>query len=107
MPHANSVSSIADLPAPGQVSTAMDDRVGVLKDGHLVPGQQVSIDHFVGSTKGRLFTSAGKSLATNLYTGGCLFNDHASGFVWSCNQVSLNAGETIQTKRAFERFAME
>lgn len=34
-------------PAPGRVSTIVRDREGVLKDGHLVPGQMVPVDHFV------------------------------------------------------------
>ena len=34
--------------APGRTSsTTVRDRVGALKDGHLVPGQQVSVDHFI------------------------------------------------------------
>ena len=68
-------------PAPGKTTTGVRDREGILKYGHLVPGQRVSVDHFLSSTKGRLFTSAGKSLDSELYTGGCLFNNHASGFI--------------------------
>ncbi|KAI2492298.1 hypothetical protein MHU86_22271 [Fragilaria crotonensis] len=89
-------------PAPGRVSTAVRDREGVLKDGHLVPGQQVSVDHFVSSTKGRLFTSAGRSLNSELYSGGCLFNDHASGFVHIEFQTHLNTHETLMAKENFE-----
>ena len=89
-------------PAPGRVSTAVRDREGALKDGHLVPGQTVSIAHFKCSTKGRLFTSAGKSLDSELYTGGCLFNDHASGFVHVEFQVHLTTHETLMAKENFE-----
>jgi len=45
-------------PAPGTKTTIIRDREGVIKKDHLYPGQQVSVDHFVSSTKGRLFTSA-------------------------------------------------
>jgi hypothetical protein len=60
-------------PSPGQKTTAVKDRAGVLKTDHLFPGQCVSVDHFVCSTKGRLFTSRGKTDANEMYSGGCLF----------------------------------
>ena len=89
-------------PAPGRTSTAVRDRVGALKDGHLVPGQQVSVDHFINSTKGRLFSSAGKTIDSELYVGGCLFNDHASGFVHVEFQTHLTTHETLMSKENFE-----
>ena len=52
-------------PHPGKVSTTAQDRAGILKAKPLQPGQCVSVDHFVCSTKGRLFTSFGKSAPTN------------------------------------------
>ena len=33
--------------------------------------------------------------------------DHYSGFTFIGNQISLGIGETLKTKRAFERFAAE
>jgi Reverse transcriptase (RNA-dependent DNA polymerase) len=79
------------------------DRIGVLKEDHLIPGQQVSIDHFLCSTKGRLFTSAGKSADTDhMYVSGCLFNDHASGYVHVEFQNHLTTHETLMSKENFE-----
>ncbi|KAI2491142.1 hypothetical protein MHU86_23428 [Fragilaria crotonensis] len=89
-------------PTPGRTSTVVRDRAGILKDGHLVPGQQVSVDHFISSTKGRLFSSAGKSLDSELYIGGCLFNDHASGFIHVEFQTHLTTHETLMAKENFE-----
>ncbi|KAI2500371.1 hypothetical protein MHU86_14114 [Fragilaria crotonensis] len=90
-------------PTPGRTSTVVRDRAGILKDGHLVPGQQVSVDHFISSTKGRLFSSAGKSLDSKLYTGGCLFNDqHASGFIHVKFQTHLTTHKTLMAKEKFE-----
>ena len=94
-------------PSPGKVTTIVRDRVGVLKDDHLIPGQQVSVDHFVCSTKGRLFKSAGKTIASEKYIGGCLFNDHASGYVHVEFQVHLNTHETLQAKENFELFCRD
>ena len=87
---------------PGRVSTAVRDRDGVLKKDHLVPGQQVSIDHFNCTTKGRLLSSAGKSLRSDMFCGGCIFNDHASGFVHVEFQKHLNSHETLKAKENFE-----
>ena len=41
------------------------------------------------------------------YHGGTIFVDHYSGFIFIGNQVSLRAGETAATKRAFDRFARD
>ena len=69
-------------PTNGNKSVAVRERSGVLRQDNLLPGQCFSVDHFVCSTKGRLFTSRGKTSALEqLYCGGCLFVDHASGFV--------------------------
>jgi transposase InsO family protein len=37
-----------------------------------------------------------------MFTGGCLFIDHASNFVHVENQCHLNTHETIKAKEAFE-----
>ena len=89
-------------PAPGRTTSIIRDRVGVLKDAHLIPGQQVSIDHFICSTKGRLFTSAGKTVDNEMYTGGCIFNDHASGYIHVEFQTHLTTHETLMAKENFE-----
>jgi hypothetical protein len=68
----------------------------------LVPGQQILIDHFFCSTKGRLFTSAGKSLNSELYTGGCIVNDVASGFVHVEYQTHLTTHQTLISKEHFK-----
>jgi hypothetical protein len=38
-----------------------------------------------------------------MYTGGCIFVDHASGFIIVEHQVSLNSHETLQAKESFKR----
>jgi hypothetical protein len=89
-------------PAPAKIATAIKDCAGVLKAESLVPGQQVSIDHFICGTKGRLFSSAGRSLNSDMFAGGCLFIDHASTFVHVELQKHLNTHETM---KALFRFA--
>jgi GAG-pre-integrase domain len=89
-------------PAPGKTTAVVRDRAGILKEGHLLPGQQISIDHFLCSTEGRLFTSAGKTAKDEMYVGGCLFNDHASGFVHVEFQSHLTTHETLMSKENYE-----
>ena len=81
------------------------EREMAIRRNKLTPGQQVSIDQYISRTPGRLPHTFGKERPTSQYNGGTLIVDHATGFIFSKNQVSLGAGETLQTKHAFERFA--
>ena len=84
------------------------DRAGVLKAENLVPaGQKVSIDHFICGTKGRLLSSARKSLNSDMFAGGCLFIDHAYNFVHVEFQKHLSTHETIKAKQSFELMARD
>jgi hypothetical protein len=95
-------------PTPAKITTAtIKDRAGVLKADNLLPGQQVSIDHFMCGTKGRLFSSAGRSLNSDMFAGGCLFIDHASNFVHVEFQKHLNTHETLKAKQNFELMARD
>ena len=89
-------------PSPGQQTTIIRDRAGILKDGHLQPGQQISVNHFLCSTKGRLLTSKGKTPETEMYVGGCLFIDHASNYVHVEFQQHLTSHQTLEAKEKFE-----
>jgi hypothetical protein len=75
------------------------------KRDHLIPGQAVSVDQYMGSIPGRLPNTKGKEKEKDQYTGGTIFVDHASSFIFVRNQFSLRAGETIVSKRAFETLA--
>jgi hypothetical protein len=59
----------------------------------------------MGSLPGRLPHTKGKELEKDRYTGGTIFVDHASGFIFARNQVSLRAGETIVSKKMFKTLA--
>jgi hypothetical protein len=71
------------------------------------PGEEISGDQYVCRSKGRLASTFGKENDAMRYHGGTIFVDHYSGFTFIGNQVSLGIGETLKTKRAFERFAAE
>ena len=89
-------------PSPGVTTSAVTDRAGILTQGDLFPGQRISVDHFSCSTKGRLFTSRGKTSDSTMYSGGCIFVDHASKFVHVEFQSQLNTHETAKAKELFE-----
>lgn len=90
-------------PTGTEVSHPVLDKQGALKKEDLFPGQRISIDHFICSTKGRLYESHGQSKETEKYAGGMIFVDHASGFVHIEFVVSLTASETIAAKQRYER----
>ena len=79
----------------------------VLKRDHLLPGDCISVDQCVCKTPGRLPHAFGKEAKTNKCSGGTLMVDHASGFIWIKNQVSLRIGETLRCKHEFEKFASD
>lgn len=69
----------------------------------LFPGQKVSIDHFIVSTPGRLFSSRGSESFDRCYKGGVIFKDHASGHTFVEPVVNFTAGEAIRAKKNYER----
>ena len=85
--------------------TVLDTFRREIKDGDLMPGDKVSGDQYHCAVPGRRHDTFGKESSHEKYTGGTLFVDHASGYIFLRNQVSLRAGETVQTKVLFEQFA--
>ena len=65
----------------------------------------VSADHYISRAPGRLYHTKGKSDHSDMFSGGCVFIDHASGYVSIKHQVAINATETVKAKLTFEREA--
>ena len=76
-----------------------------IKKDHLLPGQMVSADHYILQAPVRLYHTKGKSDQCEMFSGGCVFIDHASGYVSIKHQVNINATETVKEKLTFEREA--
>ena len=55
----------------------------------------------------RLPDTKGKEPKQNKYCGGTIFVDGASGFIFVSHQITLNAGETVRSKRAWESYAAD
>ena len=87
---------------PGRTTKIIQDRAGILKSGNLLPGQEVSVDHFISSVKGRLFTGFNRGSIQDKYVGGCIFVDHASANIHVEFQSSLSSHETLGAKQAYE-----
>ena len=62
-----------------------------LKKYCLLPGQMVSAEHYISRAPGRLYHTKWKSDLSDMLSGGCLFIDHASGYVRINHQVAINA----------------
>jgi len=85
---------------------AVHDKSPVLKQDKLFPGQQVSVDHFVCSTKGVSLTSRGGANAPG-YTGGCIMVDNASGLAHVEPQQHLNTHETLEAIIKYEKMCLD
>ena len=79
----------------------------ILRANALNPGDKVSTDQYISALGGRLPHTKGKEPKKNKYNGGTIFCDHATQYISLTHQVSLRAGETIQSKRRFEREATQ
>ena len=89
--------------SPGTRTVLVKDRAGILKSGNLLPGNEVSVDHFISSVRGRLFEGYNKGYIDDKYIGGCIFVDHASSYIHVEFQSSLSSHETLRAKLAYER----
>ena len=63
------------------------------------------VDHYILRAPGRIYHTKGKSYQYDMFSGGCVFIDHASGYVSIKHQVAINATETFKAKLTFEREA--
>lgn len=99
-------SKMKSRSAPGHQSVP-DLSGGNLTKGDLFPGERVSVDHFISGAEGRLYESKGRTDKEKMYHGGCIFVDHATGFVHVEHQVKLTTHETLLSKHKFEEVARD
>jgi len=88
--------------AAGNKTVRVQDTEGSTSRGKLFPGDEICVDHFVCSTKGRLFSSQGRTSDYDMFDGGCIFVDTATGYIDVAFQAHLNSHETIKAKEQFE-----
>ena len=63
----------------------------------------MSANHYSSRAPGRLYHKNFKSDQSDMFSGGYVFIDHASGYVRIKHQLAINATETIKAKLTFER----
>ena len=69
-----------------------------IKKDHILPGQMVSADHYISRAPGRLYHTKGKSDQYDMFSGGCVFIEHVSGYVSIKHKVAIKATETVKEK---------
>lgn len=67
-----------------------------------MPGQEISVDHFICSQRSRLFQTHGKESDKDKYCGGCIFVDHASNYTDVEFVQVLTTHATLDAKIYFE-----
>ena len=68
---------------------------------HLLSGHMVSAYHYISRAPGRLYQKKVKSDISDMFQVGCVFIDHASGYVSIKHQVAINATENVKAKLTF------
>ena len=63
------------------------------------------MEHFQSAIPVRLYNSKGRTYAKNMFHGGCIFVDHASGYIQVWHRVIFSDDNTIKTKLLYERDA--
>ena len=63
----------------------------------------MSIYNYISRALGRLYHTNGKSDLSEMFSGGCVFIDHASGYVNIKHHLSINTTETVKAKLTFGR----
>ena len=58
----------------------------------------VYADHYISRAPGRLYHTKGKSDQSEMFSGGCVFIDHASSYVSIKHQVDINTTENVKEK---------
>jgi hypothetical protein len=80
-------------------------REGSLNQEIFQPGQQVSVDHFMQHTQGRLYV--GQSRGWEMYMGGCIFVDRQCRHVQLNIKVGLQFSRDPQARESFEQITLE
>jgi len=91
--------------APNPAKTVMAKNPGALSVNQLAPGQLIYSDQYVTRVQGKMLPHHPDSGTEQTYSGGTIFYDAASGYVFVGHQVGFTAHETIATKLNFEREA--
>ena len=68
------------------------------KKDHIMPGQMVYADYYILRYPVRIYHTKGKPDTYDMFSGGCVFIDHANGYMSTMNQSAINATESVRIK---------
>ena len=74
-----------------------------LKKYHLMPRNVLSVDHYIFWSPGRIYHTRFKSFLLEIFSGGCVFVDHTSGYISINNQVAKNYSAYSGVKMTLQR----
>ena len=94
-------------PTTSTARPSSTDDVMKLKANHLIPGECVSVDHYMSPVRGRRLSGFAQTTNTNGYVGGSLYVDHASGKIFHYPQSELSSSTTVHAKQTLEAAAKE
>lgn len=92
---------------PGIHPSKSSPTYALLSPDNIAPGDYISCDHYGSPIKGRVVSASGHSSTRYGYEGGCIFVDHASGWIMHRPQQSMSASDTIRSKLVLEREAAD
>ena len=69
-----------------------------IKKDHFHPIHMVYKDHCISWASGRLYHTKGNSYPSEMFSGGCVFMDHASGYMRINHQVAIRYTEMVKEK---------
>ena len=86
---------------------AVPEKKWILARDKYEVGDFMSTNKFEVKIYGRLPSVFFREQHNNIFHGGTIYNDAASGLIWVENQVSLGANKTIVGKARFEQWLWE
>jgi len=92
---------------PNPAKAVKDKKLGELKKNVLQPGQVIFSNQYQTNVPSKPMKNKDGTGTTQLYKGGTIFCDAASGYVHVEHQVGLTSYEMIASKLSFERICME
>ena len=66
------------------------------------PGDKVSCDQYMSTTKGRLIHIRGKGSSMKQVCFGTIFVDHATNYIFNNHKINLTAATTVESKHKCE-----
>ena len=88
---------------PDKINTTNKNRMKdqKLKKDHNITGNMVSAYHYILRAPCRLYCTKSKLDPFEIFSGGCDFRNHASGYMSIKNPVTINATEYFKAKLTF------